>query len=100
MGTRTEIGVEIYETANFPTPVVNDDFKNSRIVDYDIGEDVTAILLDNNEVMWSGMKLAYKPERLKLPKDIAKIKQVAVCFRCVVVLTGILASAGWGDGFC
>ena len=50
MGTRTEIGVEIYETANFPTLVVNDDFKSAKIVDYDIGEDVTAILLDNNEV--------------------------------------------------
>ena len=50
MGTKTEIGVEIYETANFPTLVVNDDFKSAKIVDYDIGEDVTAILLDNNEV--------------------------------------------------
>ncbi len=89
MGTRTEIGVEIYETANFPTPVVNDDFQ-SKIVDFDIGEDVTAILLENNEVFWCGSKLAYKPEKLKLPKDIAKIKQIAVCFRCVAVLTGVL----------
>jgi len=88
MGTKTEIGVEIYETANFPTPVVNDDFKSSKILDYDIGEDVTAILLENNDVFWSGSKLAYKPEKLKLPKDVAKIKQVAVCFRCIAVLTG------------
>ena len=88
MGTRTEIGVEIYETANFPTLVVNDDFKSAKIVDFDIGEDVTVILLDNNEVFWCGSKLAYKPERLKLPKNIAKIKQVAVCYRSVAVLTG------------
>ena len=96
MGITTEMVVMVYETsyfptpvtANFPTPVVNDDFKSSKILDYDIGEDVTAILLENNDVFWSGSKLAYKPEKLKLPKDVAKIKQVAVCFGCIAVLTG------------
>ena len=53
MGTRTEIGVEIYETANFPTWVVNDNFKSGINVDYDIGEDVTAILLDDNQVYFT-----------------------------------------------
>ena len=28
MGIKTEIGVEMYETANFATNVVNDRFKN------------------------------------------------------------------------
>ena len=90
MGIKNEIGVELYETANFPTAVVNEDFANQKIVDFDIGEDIMAILLNNNEVYWSGIRMAYKPERLKLPKDIGKIKKIACCFKCVVVVTGIV----------
>lgn len=82
------IGVEIYETANFPTPVVKEDFQNYKVLDFAVGEDITAVLLENNLVFWSGSKLAYKPEKMRLPKDIANIKQIAVCFRSVAVLTG------------
>lgn len=57
MGIRTEIGVEIYETANFPTMTVNDEFKGQKIVDFAVGEDLIAILLDNNKVHWSGSKM-------------------------------------------
>ena len=88
MGIKNEIGVELYETANFPTAVVNEDFVNQKIVDFDIGEDIMAILLNNNEVYWSGIRMAYKPEKLKLPKDIGKIKKIACCFKCIVVVTG------------
>jgi hypothetical protein len=63
MGITTEIGVEIYETANFPTPIVKEFFGGKNIVDFSVGEDVTAILLDSNEVYWSGSKIAYKPEK-------------------------------------
>ena len=55
--------MEIYETANFPTPVVREYFKDKKIVDFEVGEDITAILLDSNEVYWSGTKIAYKPEK-------------------------------------
>jgi alpha-tubulin suppressor-like RCC1 family protein len=63
MGIKTEIGVEIYETAQFPTKMVNEDFKTRKILQYEVAEDLTAILLDNNEVYWCGSKLAYKPEK-------------------------------------
>ena len=32
MGIKTEIGVEMYETANFATSVVNEMFKGKKIV--------------------------------------------------------------------
>lgn len=60
---KNKLGVEIYETANFPTQVVNESFQGKNIIDFCVGEDVVAILLDSNEVYWSGMKLAYKPEK-------------------------------------
>jgi hypothetical protein len=63
MGLKNEIGVEIYETANFPTSVVMEDAGKSKIVDFWVGEDITAFLLDNNEVWWSGIRMAYKPEK-------------------------------------
>lgn len=38
-----------------------EEFKNQKIVDFAIGEDITAVLLDNNTVYWSGVKMCYKP---------------------------------------
>jgi hypothetical protein len=67
---------------------VREDFKDSKIKDFAVGENITAVLLDNDQVFWSGCKLAYKPERLRLPNDIGKIKQIAVCHNSVAVLTG------------
>lgn len=43
--------------------MVNEDFKDHKIMQYDVSEDLAAVLLDNNEVYWSGSKLAYKPEK-------------------------------------
>lgn len=75
--------------------MVNEDFKKYNVLQYDVGEDITALLLDSNDVYWSGSKLAYKPERyfihhiarFKLPPGIAKITHLGTCFRCVVVAT-------------
>lgn len=53
----------MYETANFPTLIVHDPFKDNKIQALTVAEDITAVLLDNNEVHWSGSKLVYKPER-------------------------------------
>ena len=51
-------------------------------MDFDVGEDVMAILLSNNKVYWSGMRLAYKPELLKLDYDkIGKVTNIGCCFR-------------------
>ena len=52
MGIKTDMGFDYIETAKFPTLVVNTDFKDKKIVQFDIAEDVTAILLDSNEVLW------------------------------------------------
>lgn len=87
MGIKNEIGVEIYETAQFPTSIVTEDFGNAKVVDFWVGEDITAYLLDNNTIFWSGIRMAYKPEKLKLPDGIAKIKFVGTCHRCIVVVT-------------
>lgn len=87
MGITTEIGVEIYETANFPTKVVNDNFQDKKIIDFAVGEDITVVLLDTNEVYWSGSKIYYKPEKLRLPDGIGKITHIGTCHRCVVVVT-------------
>ena len=57
MGINSEIGVEIHETANFPTMVVNEAFRGAKIVDFKVAEDLIAILLDNNEVYWCGSRI-------------------------------------------
>lgn len=86
MGIKTEIGVEMYETANFATPVINDLFKGDKIVDFDISEDIMVILTDKNEVYWSGMKLEYQPSLLKLDPSV-KVTQVTACRKSIGVLT-------------
>ncbi|CAD8142128.1 unnamed protein product [Paramecium pentaurelia] len=87
MGIKNEIGVEIYETANFPTQVVRDKFGNNKIVDFVVAEDLVAVLLDNNEVYWSGSKAEYSPVRFPLPSGIAKITNIGCCYRCIAVAT-------------
>lgn len=44
LGIKTEIGIELYETANFPTKVFDDKLKGKKIVDFDVGENVTVLL--------------------------------------------------------
>lgn len=44
------------------------------------------LLLDNNEVYWSGMKLEYQPTLLKLDPSL-KVKQVTACRKSIAVLT-------------
>jgi len=43
--------------------VVNDNFLDKKIIDFAVGEDITVVLLDTNEVYWSGSKIYYKPEK-------------------------------------
>lgn len=77
----------MYETANFATQVISESFKGHKVKQFDISEDIMVILLDNNEVYWSGMKLEYAPCRLNLDPSI-KVKQVTACRKAVGVLTG------------
>jgi hypothetical protein len=43
--------------------VVREKFGNNKIVDFVVGEDIVAVLLDNNEIYWSGSKAEYSPVR-------------------------------------
>ena len=65
---------------------MTDDFKNHKIIDYDIGEDIMVLLTDNNKVFWSGIRIAYKPELMKIPEE-EKITHIGACFRCVVAVS-------------
>lgn len=65
MGIKNEIGVEIYETANYPIAINTEEFApHAKIVDFAVGENIVGILFDNNEVYWSGKKIAYRPEKM------------------------------------
>lgn len=70
MGIKTEIGVEMYETANFPTNVVSEKIGQNNIKDFDISEDTMVILTKDNKVYWCGMKLEYTPIEMKLDKNV------------------------------
>ena len=50
----------------YPVETINTEFKGKKIQDFDISEDTLVILLENNDVYWSGMKLEYQPTKLKL----------------------------------
>lgn len=44
------------------------------------------ILFDNNEVFWSGKKIAYTPERMKLPENVGKIKKIGAVHHNIVAV--------------
>ena len=66
MGVKSEIGIEIYETVNFPTEVIREGYENQKVVNFDISEDTLLFQLGNGELWWTGMKMAYKPQKVKL----------------------------------
>jgi alpha-tubulin suppressor-like RCC1 family protein len=66
MGIKSEIGVEMYETVNFVTEVIREGYEGQKIVNFDISENTLIFQLDNDAFWWSGMKIAYKPEKLNL----------------------------------
>eukprot|EP01017_Pseudomicrothorax_dubius_P011907 TRINITY_DN1459_c0_g1_i3.p1 TRINITY_DN1459_c0_g1~~TRINITY_DN1459_c0_g1_i3.p1 ORF type:complete len:407 (-),score=115.97 TRINITY_DN1459_c0_g1_i3:137-1357(-) len=86
LGIKSDIGIEIHETAIFPSPIINDDFAGKKVVDFEIGENIMAILLETGEVFWAGLKMAYKPELLPLPKD-KKIKLIGASARSLAIVT-------------
>lgn len=45
-----------------------------------------AILLEDGNVYWAGMRLNYQPNRMQLPSEV-KVKQVAAGYRTIAALT-------------
>lgn len=87
IGVESEIGVEMYETCNFATLIEPEGLKNQKVVDFELGENVLVLKLDNGEVWWSGMKLVYRPERL--PIDTTnKPDLIGACRFGIAVVTG------------
>lgn len=86
LGVRTEIGIEMYETANYPTKVSTEKLKGKKIIDFDIAENTAILLTDTNEVFWMGLKLAYEPVLLPLPAGKI-VRKVAASHGSVCAIT-------------
>lgn len=69
MGIRENLGHNTDEIAYLPTKVVNNAFKDEKIVDFSVGENSLVILTDKNKVYWSGLDLAYKPINWSVPAN-------------------------------
>jgi len=93
IGVESEIGVEMFETCNFAT-AIETGRKDMKVVDFDLGENTTVILLENGEVWWSGMKLVFRPEML--PIDITtKPSAIGACRNGIAVVTGNQVRPKW-----
>lgn len=95
------LGIELYEYIFHPERAVETNLKGKKIVDFDLGEEISVLLTgkifclmygvwklkDTNEVFWSGLKLALEPQQLDFPTD-KKIKRVSVANPYIVAVTG------------
>ena len=70
----------------FPTPMLLDGVDKHKVKAFDLGDNITIILLDNGDLFWAGLRLAYKPERLRIPKDV-KPKLVGASHKSVAVVS-------------
>lgn len=86
LGVRAEMGIEMYETANYPTKITFDNLKGKNIVDFDLAENTGIFLTNTNEVYWMGLKLAYEPQLLRVPAG-KKIKKVGAATGSVCAVT-------------
>lgn len=66
MGIKAEIGLEMYETVNFVTEVIREGYEDLKVTNFDISDTTLLFQLENNDLWWTGMKIAYKPEKIKL----------------------------------
>jgi alpha-tubulin suppressor-like RCC1 family protein len=87
LGVPKIMGVEyIHDEITAPTKIDESNLKGKNIVDFDLGQDISVILTDSNEVYWAGLKLVYAPEKVNFPTD-KKIKSVTAASPSVVALT-------------
>lgn len=87
LGTPKVMGVEyVYDEVTHPTPINDVNLKGKKIVDFDLGHEISVILTDSNEVFWSGLKLVYTPTKVSFPTDKV-IKSVAATSPSVVAIT-------------
>lgn len=70
---------------NVPSPMMQD-LLTSEILEYDLGEMVNVIRLADNNVIWSGLKLAFTPELVPLPEGTV-VKTVGAFDRGFAVVT-------------
>lgn len=85
MGINNEIGVELHETSPFPSIVHTEKF-TSPIKEYEIGEDLLVLRLENDQFYYCGMKLAYLPKQFELPAEAGPIKTFGAAFRSFAVV--------------
>jgi alpha-tubulin suppressor-like RCC1 family protein len=64
MGIKAEIGMEMYETVNFVTEVIREGYEDLKVTNFDISDTALVFQLENKDLWWAGMKIAYKPEKL------------------------------------
>lgn len=86
LGIKKDVGVELYEHIFHPEPIDRKHLGSRKIVDFDIGEELSVFLTSTNEVFWSGLKLSLAPMKLDLPRDI-KVKRVAVANPYIVIVS-------------
>ena len=58
--------MEMYETVNFVTEVIREGYEDQDVVNFDISDSALIFELDNGDMWWTGMKIAYKPEKLNI----------------------------------
>ena len=73
----------MYETVNFVTEVIREGYEDKKVVNFDISENGLIFQLENDQLWWAGMKIAYKPEKLNIN---IKPKLFAAGKDCLVVV--------------
>lgn len=86
LGVKKDMGVELYDIIDHPTKINDANIKGKKIIDFDLGNDISVILTENNEVYWAGLKLVYEPQRVDFPEGL-NIKKVAVTNPSISVIT-------------
>lgn len=86
LGVKKEMGVEYFKVIEHPTKIDDANLKGKKIVDFDCGEEISAILTDDGEVYWSGLKLVYQPQKADFPEGL-KIKKIAIANPAILAIT-------------
>ena len=64
--------------------MIREGYENQKVVNFDISDNTLIFELDNGELWWAGMKMAYKPEKINI--QVPKPKLFAVGHSCFAIV--------------
>jgi len=85
LGLEDQFNENLENVIKTPLQITATEIEGQRIVDFDLGEEISIFLTNENQVYWQGLKLSTKPTRLYIP-DHKKIRKIGAAGSSIIAV--------------